>query len=98
MGGKSQPDFGDVAAMQGEQNEQVVRDQLFANRPDIYTPFGYQSWEQSPYTDPETGETTTQWQMTQGLTPELQEILNKQTAIQGGRTDIAGMLTGKHGQ
>lgn len=95
MGGKSQPDFGDVAAAQGAENREVVRDQLFANRPDMYTPFGYQSWSQTPYTDPATGQTSERWQMTQGLTPELQEILNKQTAIQSGRTDIAGMLTGR---
>jgi hypothetical protein len=40
---------------------------------------------------------TTQWTQTQGLTPELQDILNKQIAIQGGRTDIAGGLTGRIG-
>jgi hypothetical protein len=96
MGGKSQPDFGDVAASQGEENRQVIQDQLFANRPDQYTPWGYSSWEQTPYTDAE-GNQTMRWSQTQGLTPELQDILNKQVAIQGGRSDIAGMLTGRMG-
>ncbi len=97
MGGKSQPDFGDVAAAQGEENRRSVQDQLFANRPNINTPWGSQSWTQSPYTNPETGEETLQWTMNQSLDPRLQEIFNKQTAIQGGRTDLAGMLTGRMG-
>ena len=97
MGGKSQPDFGEVAQMQGDANREVVTDQLYANRPTIYTPFGYQTWQQTPYTDPSTGEETTRWSMTQGLTPELQDILNKQTAIQAGRTDLAGVMTGRMG-
>lgn len=96
MGGKSQ-DFGDVAAAQGDENRAVVRDQLYANRPTQYTPWGYNQWNSSEYIDPATGESTTKWENTQGLTPELQEILNKQIAIQGGRTDIAGMLTGRMG-
>lgn len=97
MGGKSQPDFGEVAAAQGEENRESVMDQLYANRPTVYTPWGYQGWSSSPTTDPATGKTTTEWEMTQGLTPELQDILNKQIAIQGGRTDIAGAMTGRLG-
>ena len=92
MGGKSQPDFGDIATSQGEENRQVVRDQLFANRPSQYTPWGYTNWTTETLPDG-----TEQWTQTQGLTPELQDILNKQIAIQGGRTDVAGMLTGRMG-
>ena len=89
MGGKSQ-DFGDIAASQGEENREVVRDQLYANRPNQYTPWGYTNWTT------ETGpDGTENWTQTQGLTPELQDILNKQIGIQGGRTDVAGMLTGR---
>lgn len=96
MGGKNY-DFGEVAAAQGEENRQSVQDQLFANRPTMYTPWGYQSWSQTPYTDPSTGNETLRWEMTQGLNPALQDILNKQFAIQGGRTDLAGMMTGRMG-
>lgn len=93
MGGKnSGPDYGDLAVQQGEANEGVVRDQTYANRPTQYTPWGYTDWNANAYTDPGSGEQTTQWTQTQGLTPELQEILNKQIALQGGRTDIAGGL------
>ena len=95
MGGKSQ-DFGDVAAMQGEQNEQVVRDQLYANRPTQYTPWGYTNWTTEQIPDGHGG-FTDKWSQTQGLTPELQDILNKQISIQGGRTDLAGMMTNRMG-
>ena len=95
MGGKSGTDFGDVAVSQGEANEGVVRDQTYANRPTQYTPWGYTSWTSNPYTDPGSGEQTTQWSQTMGLTPELQDILNKQIALQSGRTDIAGGLTNR---
>ena len=97
MGGKSQ-DFGSVASAQGDANQQAVTDQLYANRPTQYTPWGYTDWQtQEGGVDAE-GNPITQWTQTQGLTPELQDILNKQIAIQGGRTDVAGMLTGRMGQ
>ena len=67
MGGKS-PDYGDMAVAQGEANEGVVRDQTYANRPTQYTPWGYSEWTANPYTDPGSGEQTTQWSQTQGLT------------------------------
>ena len=96
MGGKS-TDFGQVAVGQGEENAGVVRDQLYANRPTQYTPWGYTDWQQQESFDAQ-GNPITNWTQTQGLTPELQEILNKQIALQGGRTDISGMLLNRAGQ
>jgi hypothetical protein len=98
MGGKSEPDYGDAALAQGEANEAMVRSQTYANRPTQYTPWGATSWNPYQYTDPGSGEDVTRWEQTQMLSPELQDILNKQIATQGGRTDIAGMLTGRLGQ
>lgn len=92
MGGKSSPNYGNLAAQQGEASRQSITDQTYANRPTQYTPWGYQDWQANEYVDPGSGETTTRWTQTQGLTPELQDILNKQIALQGGRTDIAGGL------
>ena len=97
MGGKSSPDYGDLAVAQGEANEGVVREQTYANRPTQYTPWGYTSWGATPYTDPGSGDTVTRWEQTQGLTPQLQDILNKQMAITEGRSDLAGLLTGRMG-
>lgn len=98
MGGKSNgPDYGELAAQQGQADKEVNRDQTYANRPSQYTPWGYTKWTNESVIDPSTGQPTTKWSQTQGLTPELQAILNKQIAIQGGRTDIAGALTGRMG-
>ena len=98
MGGKNDtPDFGALAAGQGEENEAVIRNQIYANRPTQYTPWGANSWEATAGIDPATGEAVTNWENTMALSPELQDIYNKQVAIQGGRTDIAGMLTGRMG-
>ena len=97
MGGKSSPDYSGAAAAQGEANREVVRDQTFANRPDQFTPWGATSWTPYQGTDPSTGEAVTQWSQTESLTPELQDILNKQIAIQSGRSDVAGALTGRMG-
>jgi hypothetical protein len=95
MGGKSQ-DFGDAAVGQGEENAGVVRDQLYANRPDQYTPWGATSWQQDETVDAN-GNPITNWSQTQSLSPELMDIFNKQVAIQGGRTDVAGNLVGRMG-
>ena len=98
MGGKnSDPDYRGAALAQGEANREVVRDQTFANRPDQYTPFGSTTWNPYQTLDPATGENTTAWEQVQSLDPRLQAILDKQIAVQGGRTDIAGMLTGRMG-
>ena len=97
MGGKSQPDMTQAAVAQGEANREVVRDQTFANRPDQYTPWGSTEWNPYQTIDPATGQPVTSWQQTSALTPELQDILNKQVAIQGGRSDIAGTLTQRMG-
>lgn len=95
MGGKSQPDLQDLSSVQGEENRAVVRDQTYANRPTQVTPWGFTSWNPESYRDPATGEQVTRWNQVAGLTPELQNILNKQIAVQGGRTDIAGGLTNR---
>jgi len=92
MGGKSQPDFGQIAAAEGEEMRESVRDQLWANRPDQYTPFGYSKWTSESVIDPTTGEPVTKWSQTQGLTPELQEQLNKQTALGNQRSDLAWQM------
>ncbi len=91
-GKKSSPDYGEIAQIQGAENREVVRDQLYANRPDQYTPWGYTNW--TVQTQPNGSE---KWSQTQGLTPEAQDIFNKQMAIQSGRTDVAGTLTGRMG-
>lgn len=90
-------DYDQILSQQQGENRAVVRDQTYANRPTQYTPWGANSWESYESIDPSTGEPVTQWTNTLALTPELQAINNKQIAIQGGRTDVAGMLTNRMG-
>jgi hypothetical protein len=97
MSGKDSPDYGALATAQGDESEKVIRDQIYANRPTQQTPWGYTSWDNQQILDPGSGQKVTEWTQTQGLTPELQDILNKQIAIQGGKTDVAGMMTGRLG-
>lgn len=97
MGKKNQPDYTALAMQQGEMSEEALINQNYANRPDQYTPFGSNTFTTGAFTDPATGEDVTSWTNTTALSPELQDIYNKQLAIQGGRSDIAGMLTGMLG-
>ncbi len=97
MGGKNTPDFQGLAQADTEQGQEALMQQTYANRPTQYSPFGYTNWTSSEVIDPSTGKPVTEWSQTTGLTPELQSILDKQIAIQGGRSDIAGMLTGRLG-
>ena len=97
MGGKNTPDFQGLSQADTEQGQEALMQQNYANRPTQYSPFGYTNWTSSEVIDPSTGKPVTEWSQTTGLTPELQSILDKQIAIQGGRSDIAGMLTGRLG-
>ena len=89
--GNSSPDMIEYADMQGDANADVIDQQTFGNRPTQYTPWGYTKWTS------EMVDGNRHWTQTQGLTPELQEILNKQVAMQGGRTDLGGMVLGRMG-
>ena len=97
MGKASSPDYSGAAIAQGEANEQVIRDQTYANRPTQTTPFGSTTWGTQAFTDPASGESVTQWSQNQNLTPELQQILNDQISIQGNRGDLAESLTSRMG-
>ena len=97
MGGKNTPDFQGLTQADTEQGKEALMQQTYSNRPTQYSPFGYTNWTSSEVIDPSTGKPVTEWSQTTGLTPELQSILDKQIAMQGGRSDIAGMLTGQLG-
>ena len=90
MGGKGSapatPDYLGATQLQGELNKENLNTQNYANRPTINTPFGSQSWGTQSVTDPATGQVVTQWTQNNTLAPGLQDALNDQIAIQGGRT------------
>jgi hypothetical protein len=102
MSGPDQPDLMGLAEQQGDLNAQSTLDQTYANRAQQSTPFGYTDWSTESVIDPGTGLPTTKWNQTSGLTPELQELLNKQTALTGQKTDLAAhvgnRMAGEFGQ
>lgn len=66
--------------------------QTWANRPNQNTPWGSTTWDQSSQIDPSTGKPMTQWTQNTTLTPQAQQALEDQFAVQGGRSDIAREL------
>src|SRR5882672_8023237 len=84
------PDYTGAANAQGEQNQAVNAQQTAANRPDQTTPFGTSTWTSSAGVDPATGTPITNWAQNISLDPSLQSALDSQTALQGGRSALAG--------
>ncbi len=103
MGGKNGPDapdfmdYANIAVIQSQLNRENLAEQLQANRPTQYTPFGSSTWEQ----DPETNE----WIQAVRLPAKMQEALGLQKDLAIGRgeianemmEDIGGRLTGPFG-
>lgn len=99
MGGKSSapatPDYLGAANTQAAASKELTNIQNYANRPVINTPFGSQSWGTQAVTDPATGQAVTQWTQNNTLAPGLQDALNDQISIQGGRSDLANSFMGR---
>lgn len=89
------PDYTGATQLQGQISKENLNTQNFANRPDIYTPFGSQTWSTQAQTDPATGQTVTGWQQNIGLNPTLQSALDSQMNLQAGRSDIANDFLGR---
>lgn len=92
MGKKSAPpppDYTAAAEKQGESSLYQTQLQTTANRPDINTPWGSQTWEQQTSIDPVTGKPVSNWTTNIILSPEQQAALDSQMAIQQGRSEGA---------
>ena len=74
------PDYTGAAEKQAQASMDVTKYQTQANRPNIVTPWGEQTW---------TGGEDNNWTQTTTLTPEAQKALDSQMAIQQGRSDTA---------
>lgn len=88
MGKKSTPaapDYTKAAEIQAQSSAQNTAAQTAANRPDIVTPFGSQTWEQNG----------NQWTQTTTLSPDQQAALDAQMRIQAGRSGAAEQLLGQ---
>jgi hypothetical protein len=86
------PDYTAAAEATGESSKDVTNMQTWANRPNQNTPWGSTSWDASSAIDPSTGKPMTQWTQNTSLTPEAQQALEDQFAVQGGRSNIAREL------
>jgi hypothetical protein len=95
MGSKSSsppsPDYGGLAQQQSALSQQNTQGQTQANRPDVYTPWGSQTWKQNP-NDPN------DWSTQINLSPAQQQSLNSQQAtqstLQGGAQSLANQAVG----
>ena len=87
------PDYTGAANAQANASREITNTQNFANRPNINTPWGTQTWDTSAQVDPATGQSVTQWTQNNTLNPESQAALDAQMRLQSGRSRLAeGML------
>lgn len=77
------PDYTAAAVKTGEAQLKAIEAQTKANRPDIYTPWGSQTWAQDKAGD---------WTQNISLSPQQQAALKSQLGIQQGLSTAAGGL------
>lgn len=86
------PDYTGAAQAQATSSKETTNMANYANRPTINTPFGGQDWTTEKVIDPGTGQEVTKWTQNTTVTPEAQQALDSQMAMQQGRSDIANSL------
>lgn len=87
------PDYAAAAEAQAASSREIAAATTTANRPDLYTPWGSQTWSSSPSVDASTGIPVTRWNSTISLSPQQQAALDSQMAVTTGRSQAAqGML------
>jgi len=89
------PDYRGAAQEQAQSSKDTAVYNAWLNRPTINTPFGTQSWENTPTKDPVTGDTVSQWTQNNYLSPDQQSSLDSQMRIQEGRSGAAETLLGQ---
>lgn len=89
------PDYRGAAVEQAAASKEATTGATWANRPQLNTPWGQQTWEATAGTDPSTGLPITQWTSNINLTPEEQSSLEAQQRIQAGRSGAAETLLGQ---
>lgn len=97
MGKKSSPpkppDYKAAAEAEATANRDLNQMQTFSNRPDLYTPWGSQTWQQQPVWDPTTQQYVTNWMSQVNLSPMEQAAFDSQQRVKVGRSELAeGML------
>src|SRR5262245_5260053 len=83
------PDYSGAAKEQAQSSKEVTNMQTWANRPQINTPWGSQSWETEAVVDPATGQPVTKWTQNTALSPEGAAAQQAQADITQGRSEAA---------
>lgn len=86
------PDYAAAADKQAESSREVTEQQTWANRPDQNTPWGQQSWSNTPTWDPSTQQYLNKWTQDTKLNPESQRALDAQLALTTGRSELGASL------
>lgn len=94
-GSPAPPDYSGAAAQQGASAKENLTQQTWANRPEINTPWGSQTWESQQAVDPATGQPVTSWESNITLSPAEQAAATAQQAIQQGRSELAAGQMGR---
>lgn len=81
------PDYAAAAQQTAAGNMENLQFQTNANRPDVITPFGSQTWASDP-----TGQ---YWTQTTNLRPDVQAALEAQQTVQRNQSDLAAGLQGQ---
>lgn len=89
------PDYTGAANAQGAQSQAIATQNTWANRPNMYTPFGSQTWSAAAGTDPATGQAITNWTGNIQLDPDAQAALDAQQRIDAGKSGAAETLLGQ---
>lgn len=86
------PDYAAAAEQQAQSSREVTEQQTWANRPDQNTPWGQQSWSNTPTWDPSTQQYLNKWTQNTTLNPESQRALDSQLALTTGRSELGASL------
>jgi hypothetical protein len=86
------PNYEKAAEAQAQSSKEVTEQQSWANRPDQYTPWGQQTWQNQSVWDPTTNQNINRWTQNTTLTPESQRSLNAELGLQAGRSELGASL------
>lgn len=89
------PDYTAAANAQADASRNITTQQTWANRPNVSTPWGSQTWSAGQGVDPATGQAVTNWSSNISLSPQQQQALDSQMAVQQGRSQTAQDMLGR---
>ena len=73
----------------------MTEQQTWANRPDQFTPWGTQNWENQRVYDPATKQYLNRWAQVTQLNPESQKQFDSQMRVGTAKSQLAESLTGR---